>query len=170
MILGKPAELIAKLAALLAAGDDKVYELREHKVKRTLTQNAYYWVLVGKIAQAMKLTNTEVHNQMIADYGFADLDIKDIIMRDDVDWRKVDRMHVRPTAQIRVLGNGVLYRVYFVMRGSHTYNTKEMSRLVDGIIQEAKQLDIETLTPRELEEIRRREQEAEDRKTRRRAG
>lgn len=163
-MIGKPAELIVKLTAMLANGDTETYELKKHRVKRTLTQNAYYWTLVGKVAEAMGITNNEVHNQMIADYGYVDTDMKDIIMRDSIDWKKLDTLHVRPTAQIRVLGNGVLYRVFYVMRGSSTYNTKEMSRLVDGIIQEAQNLGIETLTPHELEQIRQAEREREKRK------
>ena len=30
-------------------------------------------------------------------------------------------------------------------------NTKEMSKLIDGIVEEAKTLDIETMTPNELQ-------------------
>jgi hypothetical protein len=36
------------------------------------------------------------------------------------------------------------------MRGSHTFNTKEMSRLIDGTIEEAKELGIETATPEQI--------------------
>jgi hypothetical protein len=45
-----------------------------------------------------------------------------------------------------VLDNGDLNRVYIVMRGSHTYNSVEMARLIDGVISEAKQLDIPVIT------------------------
>ena len=65
---------------------------------------------------------------------------------------------------MKTMDNGVLYRVYLVIRGSSTYNTREMSVLVDGIIQEAKQQGIETMTPADLAELRRIEQEREDRK------
>jgi hypothetical protein len=37
-----------------------------------------------------------------------------------------------------------------LMRGSHTFNTKEMSRLIDGTIEEAKELGIETATPEQI--------------------
>lgn len=168
-ITGKPEELVTWLMALIRAGDDKTYTLSEHMEKRSLSQNGYYWLLLGKVARLLKMSNTELHNQMLADYGFRDLEMHDIIMRDDIDWRKLDRLHVRPTAQIRVLGNGKLYRVYYVMRGSSTYDTKEMSRLLDGMIQEAQAQGIETITPAELERMRREEAEAEARRERRRA-
>jgi hypothetical protein len=41
-----------------------------------------------------------------------------------------------------------------VMRGSHTYDTREMSRLIDGTVEEAKELGIETLTPEQLERMK----------------
>ena len=44
----------------------------------------------------------------------------------------------------------VIYQVY---RGSHTYDTKEMSILIGGTVQEAKDLDIETMPPDELERM-----------------
>ena len=40
------------------------------------------------------------------------------------------------------------------LRGSHTYNTAEMARLIDGTVDEAKALGIETLTPAELERMK----------------
>lgn len=175
MIRGKPAELIAKLAAMLAAGDTKVYELREHREKRTLSQNAYFHVLVGKIADALTgngvaITKTSVKNQLIADYGQLSQTFRTVTLRADIDWRELEYLHLKPSSQMVKTADGNYMPVYMVMRGTHECNTKEMAALLDGTIQEAKQLDIETLTPRELEEIRRREQEAEDRKAGRRAG
>jgi hypothetical protein len=40
------------------------------------------------------------------------------------------------------------------MRGSHTYDTKEMARLIDGVVYEAKSIGIETLSPDELERMK----------------
>ena len=130
-------------------------EIKKHREKRSLNANAYFHVLCGKIAEVQKLSHTMVHNQMIADYGQMDEDIKNIIMDAEIPWEKVQTIHLRPTTATRMMDNGKLYRVYIVMRGSHTYDTKEMSRLIDGTVQEAKQLGIETLTPAELERMMR---------------
>ena len=67
---------------------------------------------------------------------------------------RLETLHIRPTSATKVLDNGRLYRVYLVMRGSHTYDTKEMSRLIDGAVYEAKQLGIEVLPPDELERMK----------------
>ena len=42
---------------------------------------------------------------------------------------------------------------YKVYRGSHSYDSKEMSILIDGTVEEAKALGIETLPPEELERM-----------------
>lgn len=143
---------------------DKLFRIDEHRKKRTLTQNAYYWQLLSQVADALRMSKTELHNRMLADYGQVDTELRYIIMRDEIDWKASRTIHLKPTSSVRVMDNGILYRVYLVIRGSSTYNTKEMSVLVDGIIQEAKQQGIETMTPADLAELRRIEQEREDRK------
>lgn len=129
-------------------------DIKEFREKRSLNANSYFHVLVGKIAASLRTSHTEVHNQMIAKYGHPDEDIKNIIMKDSIPWERLDTIHLRPTVATRVLDDGELYRVYTVMRGSHTYDTKEMSVLIDGVVSDAKELGIETLTPDELERIK----------------
>lgn len=123
--------------------------------KRTLSANAYFHVLKGKIASRLNISLTEAHNQLIADYGQPDTEIGHLILKNEIDWRRIEKIHLRPTTRTQTLDNGELYRVYVVMRGSHTYNTAEMARLIDGTISEAEALGIETLPPEELEAIKR---------------
>lgn len=145
-MIGNKLQCIKYLESL---PDEKQYEVKEHRQKRSLSANAFFHLLVGKIAEKMTLSHTEVHNQMIADYGQIDEDVKTIILRDDIEWKKLDNLHLRPTTATRVLDDGKLYRVYYVLRGSHTYDSREMAVLIDGVIQEAQALDIETITPYE---------------------
>ena len=161
-MIGTPREIIMWLLSI--KDSDKLFRIDEHRKKRTLTQNAYYWQLLGQVADVLRMSKTEVHNLMLAEYGQVDTDLRYVIMRDDIDWKGLDHLHLKPTSSVRVMDNGILYRVYLVIRGSSTYNTREMSVLVDGIIQEAKQQGIETMTPADLAELRRIEQEREDRK------
>lgn len=60
--------------------------------------------------------------------------------------------HLAPTSQVRVGNDGVMYRTYRMLRGSRTYDTKEMSRLIDGLITCCKDAGIpetEIMTPDE---------------------
>lgn len=135
-------------------GSDLRLTAKKWREKRSLDSNAYFHVLVGKIAESVSSSVTETKNELIMEYGQLDLDADDkpttIIMRDDIEWKKIDALHLRPTTATKVLDDGKLYRVYLVMRGSHTYDTKEMSRLIDGTVEAAKELGIETATPEEL--------------------
>lgn len=130
-------------------------EVKAYRQKRSLNANAYFHVLVDKIAEKMKATHTEIHNWLIANYGQTDDEVGIIILEDRIDWHRVDAMHLRPIpGQKQTLANGKMYQAYKVMRGSHTYDTAEMARLIDGTVSEAKELGIETMTPDELERMK----------------
>lgn len=134
---------------------DGDYEVKKWHPKRSLTANAYFHVLVGKIAEALGVTNAEIKNSMIARYGQIDTDLMSVIVEDSrAGWERTEFIHLRPTSATRVMDNGRLYRVCLVMRGSHTYDSAEMARLIDGTVEEAKELGIETLPPHELERLK----------------
>lgn len=142
----------ACLEALQAVREvkDLDIDIKRHREKRSLNSNAYFHVLCGKIANKLGITPTEVKNQMLRDYGFIDEDVKTIILRDDVNYLRLEELHLRPIEGQRKQLGKYFYQVYYVIRGSHTYNTEEMSKLIDGTVSEAKDLGIETLTPDEL--------------------
>lgn len=141
------------------ANKDKEFDLsiRRHRNKRSLDANAYYHVLVSKIASAVGSSMQEIKNQTIARYGQMDIDENGkpvyMIVRDDMPVELFAEVHLAPTTQTKDL-NGVLYRVYHVMRGSHELNSKEMSDLISGTISDARDAglsDAEIMTPKELE-------------------
>ena len=61
--------------------------------------------------------------------------------------------HFAPTSQRKTGTDGMVYRAWKLLKPSHTYDSKEMSVLIDGIVSEAKDLGIETLPPSELERM-----------------
>lgn len=139
------------------SGKELRCELTEWRERRSLNANAYFHVLCGKIAERAAESATEVKNQLISDYGQPERTehgIMTVTMLDAIPWQRVEGIHLRPTTATRTMDDGRLYRVYLVMRGSHTYDTAEMSRLIDGTVNEAKELGIETLTPAELERMK----------------
>lgn len=155
VITGKPNDLVMYL---MTADRDKVYDLTEHKdVKpRSLSANNYFHLLVGKIANSVRISKVETHNMMISRYGQIEyIDDKPayFILPERMDARALEGVHLRATSKTSVLDNGELARVYIVMRGSHTYNTKEMSILIDGVVSEAEQLGIDTITTTEKDKM-----------------
>lgn len=165
-LTGEAINLIAFLSQQAVDNPGVVYDLSVHREKRTLTQNSYYWSLVSKVAGVLKISKSRVHNLMIRDYGQRELfgdKIAPIYIPDTEEAEnealEADTFHIKPTSQVKEGNNGVMYRAYVLMRGSSTYNVQEMSVLLDGLIEEAKQLDIETLPPDELARMRQYEEQ-----------
>lgn len=65
-MIGTIKELIPKMLNL---DETKEYEIKEHKKKRSLNANAYYWVLVNKIADALNQSKEYIHLCMLKQYG-----------------------------------------------------------------------------------------------------
>lgn len=131
--------------------------IKRWRQKRSKDANAYYHVLINKIAGKLGVSDAEIKNLTLGRYGQLDLDEDNkpifMIVRDNTPVELWEELHLRATDQTQIL-NKVLYRVYYVMRGSHTYNTKEMARLIDGTLYEAKEIGLteaELMSPREKE-------------------
>lgn len=155
-LTGKPMDIIAFLAT--TEDKEQLYDLSPHKAvkQRSLQANAYFYSLCTKVAEKLRISLNEVHNQMLSRYGypeFIDDKIVYFILPDNIEVNKLEGVHLKATSKTQVLDNGDLNRVYIVMRGSHTYNSVEMARLIDGVISEAKELGIETITVTEKDKM-----------------
>ena len=160
---------------LMAQDDAKLYTIEEWKKRRSGQQNGYYWTLVTQIADTMRMSKSEVHNRMLRDYGQPELleGEKMFVFIPDTDEAEATALrsetyHIKPTANVKT-GTDVNFRAYYHLRGSHEYNTKEMSILLDGCIQEAQNLGIETLTPNEIERMRQEDEKFEKRRLQKRS-
>ena len=120
--------------------------IRKHREKRSLDQNALYWSMVVVLAKHLGQSNAWVHNKMLGRYGvpyYYGNRVAMVVLPDgDPEIMESEDFHVRPTSDVREGKDGKQYRTYIVMRGSSTYNTAEMTRLVDGIESEVKNLGI----------------------------
>lgn len=153
---GRPSDLVAWL---FEQPKDKIFEVSEYREKRSLSANSYYWVLVGQIAEKMNLPRETVHRQLMTDYGTWLYDDNGspiwVIFPENKPLPK-DGYYFDTKAQVAVKGaksGEEKGRAYIVIKGSHEYDSKEMYDLIQGAVQEAKQLDIETRTPAEIQEM-----------------
>lgn len=141
---------------------DKIKSYEKLKIKavrytqrRSLDANAYFHVLVGKIADALTISKAKAKNVLICKYGQPQLLPDGGIMvyktnaPEEFMWEQ-ESMHCIPA---KYEEKATFYKVY---RGSHTYDTKEMSVLIDGTVADAKELGIETATLDELREMKER--------------
>ena len=167
---GTARELVFKLAKV-ADEDERVFDLVIHREKRSLNQNAYYHVLLGQVADKLRISKSRLHNDMLRHFGqtmMIDGRPVCVMLPDTTEAEETayesETVHLKPTSATVTGANGLTYRQWKMLRGSHDYDTREMAILLDGIIQEARQLDIEVMTPAQLEDMRRLEQQAEERK------
>lgn len=143
-----------------------------HRVKRTLTQNAYYWVLISELASKLNVSTARLHNLMLRDVAPPFVIDGKIAMQPIPDTDKAERevleadtFHMKPTSGI-ILGNdGAIYRWYIVLRGSSTFDTAEMTALLNRLIEECKGNNIDVATPDELAQMRAYSEEIERRKS-----
>ena len=135
-------------------------EIKKHREKRSLDANSYYWVCLTRLAEALNMSKPYLHNRLLRRYG--QLEVIDekavyiVIPDTDEAQKKVDEeqlYHLKPTSQVKEGRGGIMYRTYMMLKGSSTYNTKEMSVLIDGLVSECKECGIETLPPEELERM-----------------
>ena len=137
-------------------------EIKVVRQRRSLDANAYYWKLLGELEKVFSkedksITTTEIHNELLAQLGIPWLD-KDgqrhwILQKDNDWWRTQKETHFCPTDKTEDR-NGTPYRWFYLLLPSHLMDTKEMSRLIDLVVTEAKQQGIETLTPDEIERMK----------------
>lgn len=126
---------------------EKVFEVREHKQKRSLTQNAYFWVLVNEIANVTRQSKDDIHLQMLKEYGQNQV----ISVQSNIDISKFIK-YFEDIGHGRV--NGKDFTHYRVFEGSSEMDSREMAILLDGVVQEAEQLGIPTLTPAEIARLK----------------
>lgn len=130
-------------------------EAKISRNKRSLNANAYFHVLVGKIAEKLKISKTKAKNIMLGKYGQREI-LDDgplmITVKESVDMLEREDIHCVPVGHGFV--NGKDFTHWAIIRPSHEYDTKEMAELIDGTIEDAKELGIETLSPAELERMK----------------
>ena len=127
---------------------DKLFEIKEYKEKRSLNANAYAWKLITEIGNVLRKSKEEVYLQMLKDYGQQEM----VSVLSSINPEGFFKYYEK--AGTSVLNNKE-FTHYRIFKGTSEYDTKEMSIFIDGVVQEAKQLDIETKTPNELEELKR---------------
>lgn len=126
-------------------------EIKKHREKRSNSANAYFHVLVNKIAGETGGKDEDVKKQLVLEYGVIAKD-KDGIsvgfkLPDTVD---VDTIYPYVKCFDTREENGKLFKCYLVYKQTHLMDTKEMARLIDGAIEAAQELGIETDTPEQL--------------------
>lgn len=148
-----------RLAETLDKLKDEQITIKADKVRqrRSLNANNYFYQLCGKIAERVDASKDEIHNRMLARYGQEardkDNNIVFCLYPADIDYKNATDVCLKPTGNMEDR-NGTMYEWFIVMRGSHTYDSREMAKLIDGTVSECKEVGgIETMTEDELKRL-----------------
>ena len=152
-LMVKPVQWdLGKAMSIVRKHKDKLYDLevKEHRKKRSLDANAYAWVLINKIADALRITPIEIYRQAILNVSgnYEVIPIKEeaadhfkqLWESQGLGWPCVD------------MGKSKLegYRNMRAYYGSSTFSVQQMQVFVDNLVQDCKALDIEVKSEEEL--------------------
>lgn len=129
----------------------------KHNEKRSLNANGLYWAIVQQMAMKLNISNGRTHNMMLRRYGTLE-DYDGVLIEalfpytDETEERLLEdtERHWMPASGLPEFREGRWMRPYYMIKGSRDYNTAEMSKLIAGTVEEAKEMGIETLTPDEM--------------------
>ena len=150
---------------------DLAVRLTEYHRPRSLNANAYFYTLVNKIALKANISDIEVHDKLLSENlcyfyenGAIDWIIQDwtpnnyrLVRRGEdyyYDSLQVVKLTKADGTAFKANGKDKVSKIFWHVKGSHQMDTKEMARLIDATVEEAKGLGIETMTPNELERLK----------------
>ena len=121
---------------LTSQDQEKRYEVKEVRQRRSMTQNAYYWSMLNKL-----------HLHMLREYGAYEV----FSIREDVPVAEYVKYY-------DVIGTGVAggktFKHIRIYKGSSQMDSAEFSKLIDGMRQECEAQGIDVATPQEIASMR----------------
>ena len=131
---------IDKLKPLL--GEDVDLRVEKHKPVRSKNANAYFHLLVAKLADALNISKAHAKNMMITRYGQPMVDEetgKRILWKTALSPEMVRELETPHAIATSYEGSFTIYTIY---KGCHEYNTKEMATLIEGTKSELEEIGI----------------------------
>ena len=148
-------KVIAELASYIDSLDEnKEYklEVKEHKEKRSLSANGYFWVLADRLAEKLRMSKSDIYRSYIKEIGgnsqivcCINSAVEDLCKA----WQEKGLGWIAETEQSKLEGCTNV-RLYY---GSSVYDTAQMSRLIELIVQDCKDNDIPTYDQEELDRL-----------------
>lgn len=125
-----------------------IYDIKvdKHRNKRSLDANNYAWHLITEISNVMRLSKEEVYFQMLKDYGQR-------MYLSILASENPNRISKYNEEQGTFKHGNNTFKSYMFYIGTSQYDSKEMSIFIDGVVQEARNLGIQTKEDLEIESM-----------------
>ena len=148
------SEFILDNKKVLTIQINKDEEIVVKRKKRSKKANAYFWELLQQLCEEMNLDVIKEYRSRVKELGIFkqwELDNENVPTFVHL-WE--DRGIAWFTEKVEEIGNKTIINAYY---GSSSYNSKQMSRLIDNLVQDCHSVGIKTLEDIEIEEMIRRE-------------
>lgn len=120
-------------------------DIKQHREKRSLDANAYYWKLCGDLARAVGKIPEDIYLRHIKDIGnYSTLCVQEKALDDfKRKWTSGHLGRFIETRESKIPGCVTVLAYY----GSSDFDRAQMSRLIDNLIQDCEAVGVETLPP-----------------------
>ena len=135
--------------ARLRSMPDTVYDLswKKYTEKRSLNANSYMWTLIDKLAEKLGTERERVYRMYVKNYGiWCDVRLQSSKAKTiRTGWRRQGLGWLTEVVQDN--GDTIDVRLYY---GTSVYNKEQMTRVIGAVVEDCKDMGIETRTPEEI--------------------
>lgn len=131
---------------ILEQPDDKKLEIKLYHPKRGLKANAYYWELINQLADVLRMSKEELHLFLLKQYGQSQI----VSVLADIDVTPYFKYYSEAGKSVL---NGKTFKHYKVYKGSSEMDSREMSVLINGLVDECRNQGIETRPEAEIKSM-----------------
>lgn len=127
---------------------DKIWDIRKHRERRSVNANDLLWHCLDEIARAIHSNKWDVYLLMLKRYGVFTYGV---FRSDKIDQIKKMWRETEEIGEIDINGErGVQLLLYF---GSSTYDSKQFSQLLNGVISEMEEMGLTTPAQEEADRL-----------------
>lgn len=128
-------------------------EIKPFRARRSLDANAYCWKLIGDLAERLNAPREEIYRSAIREIGGNSEIVcvkNEAVKKLRQGWQRNGLGWQTETFPSKIAGctNVILYY------GSSVYDVRQMTQLIDNIVQDCKALGIPTETPAKIAEMK----------------
>ncbi len=122
-------------------------KIDKYREKRSLNANNYAWKLLTEIGNVLRTNKEVVYLEMLKRYGQSEI----FSVLSHIPFGEYVKYYEECGESML---NGKLFKHYKVYKGSSEFDTREMSIFLDGVVSEAEELGIQTMTPNEIANLK----------------
>lgn len=122
-------------------------KIDKYREKRSLNANNYAWKLLTEIGNVLRASKEDVYIEMLKRYGQSEI----ISVLSHIPIKEYVK-YCEEAGESTL--NGKLFKHYKVYKGSSEFDTREMSIFLDGVVDEAKEMGIQTETPEQIAKLK----------------